>query len=233
MKDTPVTYMLFDLLWLDGHSLMELPYEERHRRLGELGLGEGSLQTPDYLVGQGGALLEAATQQGLEGVVAKHLDSSYQPGRRSGSWIKVKRPGRQEFVVGGWLAGKGSRSRRIGALLLGVGEPDGSLRYVGRVAVAGAIRPLRACSAPAAVPPTAAPRGDSAAAAGRGVLQRVDRRRAPAPPRVSGTARGQAGVSSWGPLAGAAAEPAAGAGRGAPKGIAAWCSRGRPPGTRW
>ena len=133
MKDTPVTYMLFDLLWLDGHSLMELPYEERHRRLGELGLSEGSLQTPEYLVGQGGALLEAATEQGLEGVVAKRLDSSYQPGRRSGGWIKVKRPGRQEFVVGGWLAGKGSRSRRIGALLLGVGEPDGSLRYVGRV----------------------------------------------------------------------------------------------------
>jgi bifunctional non-homologous end joining protein LigD len=133
MKDTPVTYVVFDLLWLEGHSLMELPYSERRERLAELGLGGAGLQTPEFLVGEGEALLQAATEQGLEGVVAKRLDSTYQPGRRSGSWVKVKRPGRQEFVVGGWLAGKGTRSRRIGALLLGVNDAGGSLRYVGRV----------------------------------------------------------------------------------------------------
>jgi bifunctional non-homologous end joining protein LigD len=133
MKDTPVTYVVFDLLWLEGHSLMDLPYGDRRERLSRLGLAGASLQTPEFLVGEGEALLQAATGQGLEGVVAKRLDSTYQPGRRSGSWVKVKRPGRQEFVVGGWLAGKGTRSRRIGALLLGVNEGGGSLRYVGRV----------------------------------------------------------------------------------------------------
>ena len=91
MKDTPVTYVIFDLLWLDGHSLMELPYARRRERLAELELGGGSLQIPDYLVGQGGALLQATTEQRLEGIVAKRLDSTYQPGRRTGSWVKIKR----------------------------------------------------------------------------------------------------------------------------------------------
>ena len=133
MATTPVTYMIFDLLWLDGHSLMALPYSERRERLAALTLGGESWQTPEHVVGHGAALLQASAEQGLEGVVAKRLDSAYQPGLRSRGWVKVKRVGRQEFVVGGWLARQGERRERIGALLLGVHDPDGTLRYVGRV----------------------------------------------------------------------------------------------------
>jgi bifunctional non-homologous end joining protein LigD len=132
-KHTPVTYMVFDLLWLDGHSLMALPYTERRARLAELDLSGESWQTPEHVVGHGRELLAASAEQRLEGIVAKRLDSLYEPGRRSGAWLKIKTVGRQEFVVGGWVPGKGRRSSTIGALLLGVYEPDGSLGYVGRV----------------------------------------------------------------------------------------------------
>ncbi len=132
-KRTPVTYVIFDLLWLDGHSLMGLPYAERRERLAALGLSGESWQTPEHVVGHGRDLLKASVRQRLEGIVAKRLDSTYQPGARGGSWLKVKTMGRQEFVVGGWLPGKGRRRSTIGALLLGVHEPGGDLRFVGRV----------------------------------------------------------------------------------------------------
>jgi len=133
---TRVTLMLFDLLWLDGHSLMGLGYGERRELLAELRLNGESWQMPEHVTGgrgEGGALLRAASEQGLEGVVAKRVDSTYQPGVRARGWVKVKSTGRQEFVVGGWLRGKGKRRGTIGALLLGVYERDGVLRYVGRV----------------------------------------------------------------------------------------------------
>ncbi len=132
-KRTPVTYVVFDLLWLDGHSMMDLPYAERRERLAALGLSGESWQTPEHLLGHGADLLKASVEQRLEGIVAKRLESTYQPGARGGSWLKVKTMGRQEFVVGGWLPGKGRRSSSIGALLLGVHDPGGALRFVGRV----------------------------------------------------------------------------------------------------
>jgi bifunctional non-homologous end joining protein LigD len=132
-RDAPVTYMIFDLLWLDGHSLMELPYVERRARLDELELGQGERwRVPDHVVGHGADLLAATAEQGLEGVIAKRLDSPYEPGRRSASWLKVKNVERQEVVVGGWMPGEGRRRDRIGSLLVGVGEDEG-LRYAGRV----------------------------------------------------------------------------------------------------
>jgi bifunctional non-homologous end joining protein LigD len=156
-KGTPVTYVIFDLLWLDGHSLMVLPYAERRERLAALQLNGESWRTPEHVVGQGAALLKASAEQGLEGIVAKRLDSVYQPGARSRDWVKVKRIGRQELVIGGWMPGKGRRSERIGALLLGVHE-DGALRYVGRVGsgfseseldrLARLLEPLRRSSSP-------------------------------------------------------------------------------------
>lgn len=130
---TPVTYVVFDVLWLDGHSLTGLPYAERRARLAELDLNGESWQTPEHVVGHGRELLKASVEQRLEGIVAKRLDSRYEPGGRSGAWLKIKTTSRQELVIGGWLPGKGARSGTIGALLMGVYEPDGALRYVGRV----------------------------------------------------------------------------------------------------
>ena len=133
-KETPVTYIIFDLLWLDGRSLMDLPYSERRARLAELELGDGGRwRVPDYVVGHGEQLLAATEQQGLEGVIAKRLDSKYEPGRRTPAWLKIKHTARQEVVVGGWVPGDGKRRDRIGALLVGVREDDGTLRHVGRV----------------------------------------------------------------------------------------------------
>ena len=127
------TYEIFDLLWLDGHSLMELPYGERRERLEALKLAGRGLQVPAYFSGDGHAVLAASAEQGLEGIVAKRLDSTYQPGQRTSAWVKVKNHRSQEVVIGGWTKGSGRRSERVGALLMGVYEPDGALRYCGRV----------------------------------------------------------------------------------------------------
>ncbi|MBI5105898.1 MAG: DNA ligase D [Solirubrobacterales bacterium] len=135
-KEAPVSYVIFDLLWLDGHSLVHHPYEERRARLGELGLDGERWMTPEHVVGQGEALQAATLEQGLEGIMAKRLDSPYEPGRRSGCWVKVKNTRRQELVIGGWLPMRTHpprRRERIGALLLGVRDEDGSLRFAGRV----------------------------------------------------------------------------------------------------
>jgi bifunctional non-homologous end joining protein LigD len=132
VKDCPVAYVVFDLLWLDGHSLMDLPYQERRARLQELELQGPHWQTPDHVVGSGAAVLEASRANGLEGVIAKRLDSPYLPGRRSPCWLKVKNVQREDVVIGGWTPGEGGRANRIGALLVGVPD-DGGLRYAGRV----------------------------------------------------------------------------------------------------
>ena len=134
MATTPVTYAIFDLLWLDGHSLMELPYTERRRRLAELRLDGERWRVPAHHEGHGSALLAATAEQGLEGVVAKRLDSRYAPGRRDGSWLKIKNSRRQELVIGGWTEGRRARQNRLGALELGVHDPDsGELKYAGKV----------------------------------------------------------------------------------------------------
>ena len=130
--EIPVTYVVFDLLHASGRSLLPAPYAERRELLSGLALPDDVAQAPRHHVGQGAALLEASRAQGLEGLVAKRLDSPYLPGRRSRSWLKVKNFRRQELIIGGWLPGLGGRAGGLGALLVGYYEgPD--LRYAGRV----------------------------------------------------------------------------------------------------
>jgi bifunctional non-homologous end joining protein LigD len=131
-SSTPVVYAIFDLLYLDGHSLLELPYAERREQLEGLGLKGPAWQVPAAHRGEGSALLEATRQRNLEGVIAKRLSSPYEPGRRSGAWLKIKHRQSQEFVIGGWLPGEGRRQDRIGALLVGYFE-DGRFVCAGRV----------------------------------------------------------------------------------------------------
>jgi bifunctional non-homologous end joining protein LigD len=131
-RESPVAYVLFDLLWLDGHSLMERSYEERRAALLDLGLRGPTWQTPAHHVGDGDALLAASRAQQLEGIVAKRLDCPYTPGRRSSGWVKVKNVRRVSMVIGAWLPGERGRTGRLGALCLGYHE-DGELRYAGRV----------------------------------------------------------------------------------------------------
>jgi bifunctional non-homologous end joining protein LigD len=167
MKVVPVTYMVFDLLWQDGHSLLTQSYTERRRLLAELELAGASWQTPPYEKGGGQAMLEASAKAGLEGIMAKKLDSHYEPGRRSGAWVKVKNRNRQEFVIGGWLDGEGKRRGYPGALLVGYYDKR-KFVYAGKVGtgfsdatlekLAGLMKPLAQDKSPFEVgsPPRAA-----------------------------------------------------------------------------
>ncbi len=130
-RSTRVEYWAFDILHLDGRSLLRAKYSDRRRLLEALAEG-GGLIVPDRLPGDGPEALEHARKQRWEGVVAKKRDSTYQPGRRSSSWIKDKIWNTQEVVIGGWRQGEGGRSSGIGALMLGIPE-DGGLHFAGRV----------------------------------------------------------------------------------------------------
>jgi len=124
--------VVFDLLELDGKPLVREPLEHRRELLrGSLDPGVSTvIMSPIF--DDGAALLSAAQEQGLEGVIAKRDGSSYQPGRRSRDWRKVKIKGRQEFVVAGYTRGQGRRSRSLGALILGMHDASG-LRFTGNV----------------------------------------------------------------------------------------------------
>ena len=128
----PAVYIVFDLLYMDGFNIMPMPYEQRRKLLGELVPEGPSWRVADYHAGDGPAMLAASKAQQLEGLVAKRLDSSYEPGRRTRTWLKVKNIARQEFVVGGFTPGEGSRASHLGALLIGYYDGD-SLRYAGKV----------------------------------------------------------------------------------------------------
>ena len=132
MKEVPVTYMLFDVMWRDGHSLMDQPYTARREALAKLKLSGASWQTPPYEKGGGKTMKDASAKAGLEGVMAKKLDSKYEPGRRTGTWQKIKNHNRQELVIGGWLEGEGKRRGYPGALLVGYYR-DGKFVYAGKV----------------------------------------------------------------------------------------------------
>jgi bifunctional non-homologous end joining protein LigD len=184
MRTTPVTYMIFDLLYRDGVSLMDEPYARRREALAAMRLSGGAWQTPGYAAGNGPAVLAVSQSLGLEGVVAKRLDSPYQPGKRSGAWLKIKNQLRQEFVIGGWLPGSGARSGRVGAILVGYydtantrrragarersgGGVERRLVYAGKVGtgftdqmldeLAGLLQPLRRATSPFRAEPGSAP----------------------------------------------------------------------------
>jgi bifunctional non-homologous end joining protein LigD len=130
-RGTPVEFWAYDLLYLDGRSLLRARYQDRRKLLETLASGR-NLVVPELLPGDGKQALEHSEKHGWEGVVAKKRDSTYQPGRRSASWIKDKHWNTQEVVIGGWKAGEGGRTSGIGALLMGIPE-DGRLHFAGRV----------------------------------------------------------------------------------------------------
>ena len=130
---TPVVYAIFDLLYLDGHSLMELPYGERRARLEELGLSGPAWRVPAaHPRRAASACLRRPAPRASRASSPSVWTRRYEPGRRTGAWIKVKHTISQELVIGGWIPGEGRRAERIGALLMGYHE-DGSFRYAGRV----------------------------------------------------------------------------------------------------
>jgi bifunctional non-homologous end joining protein LigD len=119
VAEVPVTFIAFDLVQLDGRSLVDEPYERRRELLAGLGFDGPSWQAPTEHRGEGARLLEVARERGLEGIVAKRIGSAYCPGRRTDHWLKTRARRRQEFVVGGYNPGEGGRRGRIGSLLMG------------------------------------------------------------------------------------------------------------------
>jgi bifunctional non-homologous end joining protein LigD len=130
-RATRIEFRAFDLLYLDGRSLLRAKYRDR-RKLLEMLASAGGLNVPDLLSGDGAEALEYSRKRQWEGVIAKKRDSTYQPGRRSASWIKDKYWNTQEVVIGGWRAGEGGRTSGIGSLLMGIPTADG-LHFAGRV----------------------------------------------------------------------------------------------------
>lgn len=144
----PVWYVLFDVLYLNGQDLRGRPYRERRKILEELTVAGPSWNVTPAQEGDGVAMLEVARQGGLEGLVAKRLDSIYETGRRSPNWLKIKIVASDEFVVGGWLPERGGTSDRVGALLVGYYDCHGKLRYAGNVGSGLAVSDQETIAAP-------------------------------------------------------------------------------------
>ena len=130
-EPTPFVYEVFDLLHLDGRSLVDEPLEERRRLLAGVLRPDPRVRLSEHVEGSGVAFFEAARVRSLEGIMAKDRRSPYLPGKRSDRWQKVKIRPEQELIVGGWAPGTG-KAVDLGALLVGVFE-SGTLRYAGKI----------------------------------------------------------------------------------------------------
>ncbi|HET7181772.1 MAG TPA: DNA ligase D, partial [Candidatus Limnocylindrales bacterium] len=133
---TRFVYQAFDLLHLDGRSLLKVPLESRKQLLKSVLRAEDRrVRFADHVVGEGLAFLEAAKAQQLEGMIAKHRRSIYEPGRRTRTWLKIKIRPEQELVVGGWTRGEGA-AKDLGAVVVGFYETENGkkkLRFAGKV----------------------------------------------------------------------------------------------------
>jgi bifunctional non-homologous end joining protein LigD len=168
LATVPVRLYLFDVLEIDGRAVVDQPYQRRREQLDQLDLNRELVQTPPWFTdaGRGPDLLAAARESGLEGVVAKRLQSAYRPGRRSPDWIKTALERTTEAIIVGWRPGGGRREGMIGALVLGGYDDRGRLVHIGDVGtgfteqalrqLADQLGPLHRDSSPLDVP---APRG--------------------------------------------------------------------------
>ncbi|MFC3966263.1 non-homologous end-joining DNA ligase [Nocardia jiangsuensis] len=130
----PVEFIVFDVLELDGESLLGRPYTQRRDDLTTLGLAGELVPVPPFWTGvRPAALLEVAAQHHLEGIVCKRLDSTYQPGRRSPAWIKTPLRRSTEAIVAGWLPGSGRFTGTFGSLVLAAHDDSGRLVHIGNV----------------------------------------------------------------------------------------------------
>jgi bifunctional non-homologous end joining protein LigD len=129
--DIPLRYQVFDLLYLDGRSLLDVPLEDRKRLLRTVLRDHAVVHYATHVEAEGEAFYEAARGRGLEGIVAKLRTSRYEPGRRSRSWLKLKIRNEQELIVVGYEPGQGSH-KELGSLLVGVYD-DGHLVFAGGV----------------------------------------------------------------------------------------------------
>jgi len=138
----PATYIVFDILALDGENLTQRPLRERKEILARYVKENNRVVIIDYLEEEGETYFSATKAKGLEGVMAKRADSTYQPGIRSSDWVKIKKEVEFDLVVGGFTQGEGWRTPLFGALAVGAYR-DTSLIYIGRVGSGFTIEELR------------------------------------------------------------------------------------------
>jgi bifunctional non-homologous end joining protein LigD len=132
-RKSPLYYYAFDLLQLEGKSLISLPLEVRKQTLQQLVSRASELiRFSGTLGSDADALLAEVRRRGLEGIIGKQENSPYEPGRRSGIWIKLKRVNEQEFVIGGYTPPQGAR-KYFGALLVGYYDKNKRLKFAGKV----------------------------------------------------------------------------------------------------
>jgi len=130
---TPIVYYVFDLLEVEGEPVIDLPLSERRARLQKLLDGRNRCVRFSESFDDGRALLEAAEERRLEGIMGKRVDSRYLPGKRSRDWLKFKTHGEEEFVIAGYTRGQGRREGSFGSLVLARYDAGGELEYVGNV----------------------------------------------------------------------------------------------------
>ncbi len=140
---TPIVYMVFDLLRLDGHDLTGLPLSQRRTLLEDVIADLDAPVRVPPVFDDVDAALAASDEFGLEGVVVKDPSSRYRAGQRSPAWLKLKHTRMQEAVIVGIRPGRGDREGTFGSLLLAVPDAVGALRYVGRVGSGFTERSLR------------------------------------------------------------------------------------------
>jgi ATP-dependent DNA ligase len=138
IRSVPVDYQVCDLLWLDGHSTLDLPYRDRRALLDGLGFDTAPVWSTSPLpLSELDTMLRIAEAKGVDALHARHLGARYRPGGRSPLWVKVPVPRVRQVVVGGWTPTDVRRPDTIASLLLGIPDGAGGLRYVGRVGVTG------------------------------------------------------------------------------------------------
>ncbi len=143
-SDREAVIQFFDVLQVDGNDTTDLPYLDRRRLLDQLVEPGDNWTVPSFRLGDGAALVAATAEQGLEGVIAKRVDSRYRPGARTKDWRKIKNRTEVQLTIGGYTAGTGNRSDTFGALLVGRPQTDGTLRFAGGVGTGFDQRTLRA-----------------------------------------------------------------------------------------
>jgi bifunctional non-homologous end joining protein LigD len=131
--ESSIVYYVFDILYLNGFSLMDVPLRQRKGLLARAFSPSGNVRLVEFFEKDGLTLYEASVKMGLEGVMAKREDSVYESGRRSANWLKIKATRSDEFVIGGFTRGAGNRADSLGALLLGNYDDKGQLVFAGHV----------------------------------------------------------------------------------------------------
>lgn len=130
-RQMPATYYFFDILYLDGKNLQDLPFLERRLILSETIKENAKIKISDFIEEVGTEVFDKTKDMGLEGVIAKNKSGKYVQGRRSNDWLKIKHIKTQDCVVIGYTRGEGNRENYFGSLLLAVNDVDGKLHFVG------------------------------------------------------------------------------------------------------